>query len=117
MGWLGGKLTPVLQPTDTDVAFPLKAAATSCKHELRRELQEKARTYGVKATLHCGPYDMLRIGHESCEYLENHNLETNVRVASLRRNGSMVGRPNIKAGRMERCDGKPWDKLLSPRQS
>ena len=70
MGGLGGQLTPVRQPTDTDVAFPLNASSTRVKHESRRELQDMARTAGVNATPHCGPYGMLRTVHESCEYIE-----------------------------------------------
>ena len=91
MGWLGGKLTPVRQPTDTDVAFPPSAAATRCKHELRRELQEQARIDEVKATFHCGPYEMLRIVHESCEYLEKQNIETNVLVPPCDAMASWLG--------------------------
>ena len=40
--WIGGKLSAVMQVTDTDVAFSLKAAAARSQAKLRRELREKS---------------------------------------------------------------------------
>ena len=48
MGWIGGKMAAVVQPTDTDVAFPLKAEAERAQGALRRELQEQAIREGVE---------------------------------------------------------------------
>ena len=39
--FLAGKITAVLQLTDTDVAFSLKAAARRSQEQLRRELRQK----------------------------------------------------------------------------
>ena len=63
-------MTAVVQPTDTDVAFPLKCAATRCRNELKRELAEKARLEGVQPVCRCGPYEVLRISYAECRYVE-----------------------------------------------
>ena len=68
-------MTAVVQPTDTDVAFPLKCAATRCRNDLRRELAEKARLEDVQPVYRCGPYEVLRISYEACRYIEKQNEE------------------------------------------
>ena len=43
---IGGKMTPVLQVTDTDLAYPLKRAMQSAKTELFREKRKLGRAFG-----------------------------------------------------------------------
>ena len=98
----------VVQPTDTDVAFPLKCAATRCRNELRRELAEKARLEDVQPVYRCGRYEVLRTSYEACRHVEKQNEETTILLASLRRNGFLAFRPNVDKGTLERCDDQPW---------
>ena len=106
MGWIGGKMTAVAQPTDTDVAFPLKAAATRAQAELRRELQEQAirEGVGVEPCYKCGPYEILVIAFKACRYVEQQNAETQLLVKCLRRNGFMSFRPDLKKKRLVKVE-------------
>ena len=65
-----GKLSAVLQVTDTDVAFPFKAAASRSQASLRRELREKALEEKTPCIFKCGPYEILRITYEAVCYIE-----------------------------------------------
>ena len=112
MGWIGGKMTAVAQPTDTDVAFPLKAAATRAQAELRRELQEQAISEGVEPCYKCGPYEILVIAFKACRYVEQQNAETQLLVKCLRRNGFMSFRPDLKKKRLVKVED-----ILEPLQT
>ena len=81
--WVGGKMTPTLQVTDTDIAFPLKAAANRCKESLRRELKAKAIEEGCEPRFKCGPYEILRIASEACAYVEKQDAENAIILHSL----------------------------------
>ena len=59
--WIWGKMTPVLQITDTDVAHHLKRFANEAQHQLRRELREKAIAEGAHACFKQGIYEILRV--------------------------------------------------------
>ena len=106
-GWIGGNMTAVVQVTDTDVAFSLKAAANEAKLKLRREMSELARRNDTRATFKCGPYEQLRIECEALDKLEEDNVETTNLLAAMRRNGSLALRPDLEHGRLVRVDDDP----------
>jgi hypothetical protein len=112
MGWIGGKMTVVTQPTDTDVAFPLKAAAGRAQNELRRELQEQAISEGVEPCYKCGPYEILVIAFKACRYVEQQNAETQLLLKCLRRNGFMSFRPDLKKKQLVKVED-----ILEPLQT
>ena len=70
--WIWGKMTAVLQITDTDVAHHLKRFANEAQHRLRRELAQKARTEGVHACFKQGIYEILRVTSEALANLRHY---------------------------------------------
>lgn len=44
--WIAGKMTSVLQLTDTDLSFPLKAAASRHKDLLKQKMRNQAHREG-----------------------------------------------------------------------
>ena len=91
--FLAGKITAVLQLTDTDVAFSLKAAARRSQEQLRRELRQKAIEEDIACVCRCGPYEILRIAHEAFKHCEKQNQEEQTLLKGLRRNGFLAYRP------------------------
>ena len=65
--FLAGKITAVLQLTDTE-ALSLKAAARRSQEQLRRELRQKAIEEDIACVFRCGPYEILRIAHEAIKH-------------------------------------------------
>jgi hypothetical protein len=63
--WIASKMTPVLQLTDTDIAFPLKAAANRAKASLSRTMRAAAEASKQRASFHCGPREMVKIAAEA----------------------------------------------------
>ena len=53
--WIASKMTPCLQLTDTDIAFPLKRAAAAETSKLARERRTAALKVGENANFSCGP--------------------------------------------------------------
>ena len=100
MGWIGGKMTAVVQPVDTDVAFPMKAAAGRAQMELRKELQEKALAEGIEPVYRCGPYEILKIAFQACSYVEKQNDEFQLLLMCLRRNGFLAFRPDFEKNKL-----------------
>ena len=65
--WIAAKMTPCLQLTDTDFAFPLKKAVTRAKTEMARDMRKRARLSGEKECFKCGLEEIIRmcqIAHE-----------------------------------------------------
>ena len=109
--WIAGKLSAVMQVTDTDVAFPFKAAARRSQANLRRELREKALEEKTPCILKCGPYEILRITYEAVCYIEQQNLEFEVLLKALRRNGYLAYRPDFANQKLVPVDeNEPWVK-------
>ena len=68
--WIMGKMTSVLQVTDTDIARPLKLCACDAKAELRQELKAAAVQTGVEESFKCGPAEILRVIDTALQKLE-----------------------------------------------
>ena len=60
-----GKMTPVLQLTDTDIAFIFKAEGTVAKKNLMMDVKTKCREQGVRENFSCSHYEFLRIVHDA----------------------------------------------------
>ena len=54
-----GKITAVIQPTDTDVAFVYKSLTNAESNCIKRELRDKAIQENTKVVYRCGPYEVL----------------------------------------------------------
>ena len=67
--FLAGKVTAVLQLTDIDVAFLIKAAANRGQQALRRELREKAIEEKTPCVFKRGPYEVLRLTYEAIKHV------------------------------------------------
>ncbi len=110
--WIASKMTPVLQLTDTDFAFPCKRAAAAAKTELAREMRSAAVKENVKATFKCGVEEIVYIAHKAHVSMVQMNAKDSLVLAGLRRNGMLVWRPDIKNGRLYNCEAESWCKDL-----
>ena len=63
--WIAGKMTPVLQLTDTDLAHPMKAAAQAAKKVIAHDMRIAGQINGQKPTFTCGPKQMMQIAIEA----------------------------------------------------
>ena len=59
--WIAGKMTAVLQVTDTDVAFRFKAACRRAQADLRRAMKAKAAAQNSRATFRCSHYEVMYV--------------------------------------------------------
>ena len=98
-------MTPVLQLTDTDLAFPCKRAAQVAKAELAREMRAAALKAGRPASFACGTEEIMRIAQAAHRSMIIKNEKENVVLAGLRRNGTLSWRPNLSSGKMENRTG------------
>lgn len=104
------QMTPVLQLTDTDVAFLLKSEAATAKEKLIMDLKAKSRQEGVRENFSCGHYEILRIVHEACNGLTEKMHKQDTILSGLRRNGMLAWRPDLIKGRLVRSDDQFWTK-------
>ena len=109
---IAGKMTPVLQMTDTDFARRLKVLGQQAKEEVRQELKLKAIQEKKKETFHCGCREILEIVVRSVKKLEEEAVKGNLVLASARRNFMLSYRPDFKAKRLVRSDTQDWAKGL-----
>ena len=107
----GGKITAVIQPTDTDVAFSFKAFCTREQMALKRELRDNAIAENTACVLKCGPYEVLRIVHNAFLRLEQQNAEKGNLLACLRRNGFLAYRPDWEKRCLRPVVGELAEKL------
>ncbi len=113
--WIAGKMTSVLQLTDTDFARRLKAFAMHEKDLLKQEMKAAAAKAGVGAcTFRCGAYEILRIIKRSLQRLEEVTVKENLVLAAARRNGMLAWRPDLTEGKLVCPDEQPWCRGLPP---
>ena len=89
---VAGKMTPVLQLTDTDFAFLFKSNLTKAKTNLQQELKATASRKGQRANVKCGLYEMMRLLQEAFQATKKQAAERNLVLAGLRRNGMLAYR-------------------------
>lgn len=107
--FVAGKMTPVLQLTDTDLSFAVKRAADRVKAELRRDLRAEAlKRCSEPPAFVCGPYEILRVAFGAHEHQVKLNNENQTILKGLRRNGMLSYRPSLSKGKLVRSDTQPW---------
>ncbi len=87
-----GKMTPVLQLTDTDFAFLFKAKATAAKERLKA----KAKKDGSRESWNICLYPMMKVISEALKALEKETIDIDLALAGLRRSGMLVYRPHVE---------------------
>ncbi len=112
--WIAAKMTSVMQLTDTDFAYRLKAFAAHEKDLLKLEMKAAAAKAEVEATFRCGAYEILRIVKNSLQRLEQVTVRENLVLAAARRNGMLAWRPDLTAGKLVCPDAQPWCRDLPP---
>ena len=109
--WIWGKMTPVLQITDTDAAHHLKRFANEAQHQLRRELREKAIAEGVHACFKQGIYEILRVTSEALKKLKHFmDVEQPRTLQAGLRNYLLSYRPDFETKTMVKAIEQPWAK-------
>ena len=107
--WIWGKMTAVLQITDTDVAHHLKRFANEAQHALRRELREKARAEGTHACFKQGIYEILRVTSEALAKLRRYmDIEAPRTLQAGLRNYLLSYRPDYATKTLVKAVEQPW---------
>ena len=110
--WIAGKMTAVLQITDTDFAFLMKSYAEEVKREVRVQMEAVAAQAKKEVSLKCGAFEIMQIIAGSLNRLKETTLKKNVVLAAARRNGILAYRPDMKARQLVDCSDQPWCKDL-----
>ena len=108
--WIASKMTPCLQLTDTDIAFPVKCAATAEKQKLAREMRTAALNAGIVPSFRCGPAEILKISQAAHQAMVATNLKDKVVLKGLRRNGMLSWRPDLVSGKLTDPSNEEWCK-------
>ena len=98
MSIIAGKLTAVLQVSDTDVAAPMKRGSDAEKRQILSERRDEALARNERPDLKWSCRDILRVvlaGHEAVEKL-NHDNQYLLRA--MRRNGFLRFKPDHEKG-------------------
>merc|ERR1712194_497609 len=115
--WIAPKMTPVLQPTDTDFSYRLKAFATQEGRTLKEEMRE-ARVQAVEEGCEdmemttWGSRELLEIVHRSLKKMHRKESEEKLTLKSLDRNGFLTWRPCMKTRTLKDCKDEEWRKDL-----
>ena len=111
--WIGPKMTPVAQLTDTDIAFILKAIAEITKREIARQVRAAGSVDGETVTLeNLSLENIIKIAHEAHKGMVKRAGELNLVLAGLRRNRMLSWRPDLSKGKLVRSDEQQWAKDL-----
>ena len=102
--WIAAKMTPCLQLTDTDFAFPLKKAVTRAKAEMARDMRKRARLQGQKESFKCGLEEMIRMCQIAHVEMVEMNAKGDLVCRGIRRNAMAQFRPNVEKKKFEDCD-------------
>ena len=112
--WIAPKMTPVLQLTDTDIAWPLKRHADREKAEIARDQRAVARLNGDRCIYkNLGKNDTLRLITTSVQALKKEVFQKDTIIRGLRRNGMLAYRPKfdnstLDQGRFIATDTQLW---------
>ena len=100
---IAGKMTPVLQVTDTDLAAPMKRAAESVKEEIVRRKRDEAIEDGEehsRAYLKCTPAEILEVVSKSVAAIRSLDERQSVVLRGMRRNGWLHMKLEPATGRL-----------------
>ena len=102
--WIGAKMTPVLQITDTDFAFIMKAAADRRKKDMAKDMRDRARLRGEIPDYKMGHEEIMEIVVAAHNRMVEDNAKNDTVVKAARRNGHLVWRPDWDENEMVDCD-------------
>ena len=102
--WIGAKMTPVLQITDTDFAFIMKAAADRRKKDMAKDMRDRARLRGEIPDYKMGHEEIMEIVVAAHNKMVEDNAKNDTVVKAARRNGHLVWRPDWDEKKMVDCD-------------
>ena len=105
-----GKMTPVLQLTDTDFAFLFKALCERAKRRVLEAQKATCKKEGKREEFRCTPYNVFYIIQEGLKELALKTKERNLVLAGLRRNGMLAYRPTSKG--LVKASEEAWAKDL-----
>ena len=108
--WIGPQMTPVVQVTDTDVAFVLKGFMRRSKDNLVRQMKDRASAAGAHVSFRCDAFEIMTICSESHRDFAKTDQDTKLALRALRRNGQFAWRPDILRGKLVKVDEQPWAK-------
>ena len=111
--YIAGKMTPVMQVTDTAVAFELKRKVEAVKAEVRREKRgrnEDAFCADLKAETRCDAADLMRILGRSWASLKAHDEvdEPDRLLKAMGSAGWLSNRADPARKVLVRCDQEDW---------
>jgi hypothetical protein len=101
-------MTAVLQITDTDVAFRMKASCRRWGDELRRELRAKAAAQKVRSTFKTVAFEMMWILSKAQSEIEHQCLETDFVLQAARRNHLLAWRPRLAENKFVEAEEEGW---------
>ena len=99
-----GKMTPVLQLTDTDQSFVFKNEARKAKEAMLSDLKAKCRQTGIRENFRCSHCEILKIVHDSLRGLVERTDQLDLILGGLRRNWMLVWRSDMEMGRMVKSE-------------
>ena len=115
--FIAGKMTPVMQLTDTAVAFELKKLIEACKAEIRREKRgqvdfEAAFLEAGEEETACGAAELMRVVGRSMKRLreKDENQEPERLLKASRSAGWLSYRADPVSKKLIRCDEEDWMK-------
>ena len=115
LGFIGGKMTPVMQITDVAVAFNLKKIIEATKAEVRRAKRGKidvdASFLEADATeTKCDAEDLMKIVGRSCKRLreEDEKEDPDRLLKAMRAAGWLSYRADPATKSLVRCDEEDW---------
>ncbi len=88
--WIGPGMTPVVQVTDTDVAFPLKRIIERKKVEISQEFKEIALLAGRDTSFKMGPPELMKVLCGAVEEFKQVADAQELVLHALRRNGQLA---------------------------
>jgi hypothetical protein len=88
--WIGPGMTPVVQVTDTDVAFPLKRIIERKKVEISLEFKEIALLAGRDTSFKMGPPELMKVLCGAVEEFKETADAQQLVLHALRRNGQLA---------------------------
>ena len=97
--WVGPGMTPVVQVTDTDVAFPLKKIIERRKWDITKEFKELAIKEGRETSFKMGPPELMKVLYGSVMEFKEWADAQHLVLRALRRNGQLAYIP--KNGKLE----------------
>ncbi len=98
---IAGKMTPVLQVTDTDLAAPLKRAIERVKRAMMARKAEEADARGApSANFRCDCMDILELVVTALEHVDELNRTDKLILSSMRRNGWLHYKPDLEDMRL-----------------